>query len=230
MQTTLSATETFNDRKMIKTNFLMVLASVITFLTSCNGINNQINRENDVTIANKDSIELTTLVRQVYKWHMTKPLVDFPYKYDETADTVFVGIDWDVYAKNIDNFKKTDYFTDNFLSSHKTIASNIDSSMKRADIKWRNINDGVPLWDTDADDWCGCQDYPDNYWDILTLDSLQIVDNTASFNWTWDKEPADYPHQYRMTAKKIGDKWRINSMEGFKYYGSVEFYDKMMNE
>jgi hypothetical protein len=33
-----------------------------------------------------------------------------------------------------------------------------------------------------------------------------------------------------MTAKKIGNSWKINSMEGFKYYGSVDSYDKMMNQ
>jgi hypothetical protein len=181
-------------------------------------------------MVNKDSTELTTLVRQVYKWHNTNHLIDFPYKYEVPGDTIFIGIDWDNYNKNIEKFEKTNYFTDEFLSSHKNIASIIDSSMKKADLKWRNINEGIPLWETDADDWCGCQDYPDNYWDNLTLDSLHIENNFAIFNWTWDKASTDYPHQYKMTAKKIGENWKINSLEGFKYYGSVEYYDKMMKE
>jgi hypothetical protein len=161
--------------KMIKTNFFVILASVITFLTGCNGINNQINRENEAAIANKDSVEITSLVRQVYKWHMTKHLTDFPYKYEEPADTIFIGIDWDAYDKNVKDFRKTNYFTNDFLLFHKSIASNIDSSIRKADIKWRNANDGIPLWETEADDWCGCQDYPENYWDTLTLDSLRII-------------------------------------------------------
>jgi hypothetical protein len=207
----------------------MLLVAITTLLISCNGSNKGANEQmkNDI---HKDSIELTTLVRQVYKWHMTKHLNDFPYKYEKPSDTIFIGIDWNAYNKNIEVFKKTNYFTDDFLSFHKTIALNLDSSIKKAGIKWRNINDGIPFWDTDADDWCGCQDYPDNYWDILTLDSLQIENNFASFYWTWDKKPSSSPYEYKMTAKKIGDKWRINSIDGFKYYGNVEYYDKMMKE
>ncbi len=214
---------------MIKNYLLMALAIAILILVSCNG-GKSTNKENTSELANKDSIEITTLVRQVYKWHMTENLNDFPYEYEKPGDTIFVGIDWYEYNRNIEKFKKTNYFTDDFLASHKVIATNIDSSMKKADIKWRNINDGIPLWDTDADDWCGCQDFPDNYWEIITLDSLKVLNNFASFNWTWDKEPSDYPHHYKMTAKKIGDNWKINSLEGFKYYGSVKFYDKLMND
>lgn len=219
---------------MIKPDFLILLVLTILLLTSCNdannGTNNQTNKDNITAITNKDSVELTTLVRKVYGWHMTKHITDFPYKYKKPGDTIFIGIDWEAYDKNIETFKRTNYFTDDFFSFHKTIASNIDSSMKKADIKWRNINDGIPLWDTGADDWCGCQDYPDNYWNILTLDNIRIVKNFASFNWTWDKGPTDYPHQYKMTAKKIGDSWKINSLEGFKHYGSVDHYDKMLKE
>lgn len=208
----------------------MTLASVIILLIGCNGADNQINKLNATDKEKKDSVELTNLVRQVYKWHMTNSFIDFPYKYEKPADTIFVGIDWEIYNKNAEALKNTIFFTEDFLLSHKTIALNIDSSMKRADIKWRNINDGIPLWDTEADDWCGCQDFPDNYWQLITLDSLQIVNNSASFYWTWDKGPSDYTFHYKMTAKKIGDIWKINSMEGFKYYGSVESYDKMINE
>lgn len=214
---------------MIKTNFLLMITSVIVLLTSCNGINNPKNKKNADEIA-KDSIELTKLVRQVYKWHMTEQLSDFPYKYVRPADTIFVGIDWEAYNKNIENFKKTRFFTDDFLLFHKTIALNLDSSIKKADIKWRNINDGIPLWDTNSDDWCSCQDYPDKYWDLLTLDSIRIEKNIASFNWTWGKGSLEDTHPYKMTAKKIGEGWKINSMEGFKYYGNVAFYDKIMNK
>ena len=207
---------------------------MITLMISCASSgdkhSNQSARQKTIDQSTNDSIQLTSLVRQVYQWHMTMRLNDFPYKYEKQSDSIFTGIDWDNYNKNIETFKKTKFFTDEFLSNHRTIASNIDSSMKKADIKWRNINDGIPLWDTDADDWCGCQDYPDNYWEFLILDSLKIENNLASFYWTWDiKQRAD-SHKYKMTAKKVDDKWMINSMEGFKYYGSVEYYDKIMND
>jgi hypothetical protein len=219
---------------MMKTIFLSVLFSIMSFMISSNGSDNQssnrIKAQQTKETFTKDSIQLTELVRQVYKWHMTNPLNEFPYKYEKPVENIFTGIDWVTYNKNIEIFKKTNFFTDQFLSIHKAIALNIDSSIKKADIKWRNMNDGIPLWDLDADAWCGCQDYPDNYWEILTLSNLKIENNTASFYWTWDKAQNFDSHKYRMTAKKIGNQWRIDSLEGFNYYGSVEHYDKIMKE
>ena len=100
-----------------------------------------------------DSIELTDLVRNVYEWHMTVRLNDFPYKHEEPGDTLFVGIDWEKYNNNIKVFKQTDFFSQDFLDKHKKIALIVDSSIKKADKEWRNINDGIPIWDSNADDW-----------------------------------------------------------------------------
>ncbi|MBK7133670.1 MAG: hypothetical protein IPH69_12865 [Bacteroidales bacterium] len=217
---------------MIKTIYLTVLFSIMAFLTTCNGSNNSNRLESQQTknqLAN-DSIQLTALVRQVYKWHMTTRLNDFPYKYEKPSENIFTGIDWESYDHNIEIFKKTNFFTDQFLSYHKTLALNIDSSINKADIKWRDMNEGIPIWDTNADDWCGCQDYPDNYWEILTLTEIKIANDTASFYWTWNKSPDFAPHKYKMTALRKADQWRINSLEGFNYYGSVEYYDGIMKE
>ncbi|MFT6967039.1 MAG: hypothetical protein ACJAT1_002265 [Marivirga sp.] len=41
--------------------------------------------------------------------------------------------------------------------------------MRKADVKWRNIHDEIPIWSSDTDVWCGCQDYPDEYWNLLTI-------------------------------------------------------------
>ncbi len=53
---------------------------------------------------------------------MTNHLNDSPYKYDNPSDNIFTGIDWDSYEKNIEIFKKTNFFTDQFLAYYKTIA------------------------------------------------------------------------------------------------------------
>jgi hypothetical protein len=217
---------------MIKAIYLTIFLSIIGFLTLCKGSKNPNGLESQQSknqLAN-DSIQLTTLVRQVYNWHMTDRLNDFPYKFESSSENIFTGIDWDLYDQNIEIFKKTNFFTDDFLSSHKTIALNLDSSIKKADIKWRDMNDGIPIWDTNADNWCGCQDYPDNYWEIITLSEIKITNDSASFYWTWDASPIFAPHKYKMTAHKKGEKWRINSLDGFKYFGSVEYYDRIMKE
>lgn len=179
------------------------------------------------TITN-DSIELTLLVRKVYKWHETKFLEDFPYKFQN--DTIFTGINWEEYDKNIKLHKNTDLFTDEFFKRHKYIASIIDKSMKSADREWRNSNDGISLWQSNADDWCACQDSPDDYWKILTIDSLKINNNLASFIWTWDTKDVKDKHEYLVTAKKINNVWKINSLGWQNHNYSVEEFDKILND
>lgn len=206
---------------------LFIFYAAIIILVSCSEKSEKklIANENINNTKNNDSIEITKLIREVYEWHETNDIDDFPYKYDEIQDTIFIGIDWKKYQVNIINFKEKNFFSNEFLKKHKEIASTIDSSIKKADIKWRNINDGIPLWETGANDWCGCQDYPDNYWKLLTIDSLNVKENFANFIWTWDKE---YSHTYKVTVIKEGGKWKINSLDGFKNFYKIDDYDKMM--
>ena len=208
-------------------NFLLFCLTSI-FLFSCNKKSEKklIVKENvSANQKNIDSIELTKLTRQVYEWHNMKPTDDFPYEYNEKGDSIFIGVDWEKYQNNIKLFKQTNYFSNAFLKRHNQIAKTLDISIKKADIAWRNINDGIPLWETGADNWCGCQDYNDEYWKTIVIDSLIINNNNAKFNWSLDKFSS---HNYKITAKKENGKWKINKLDGFKYFYSVEEYDKMM--
>jgi hypothetical protein len=234
---------------MIKANLISLFITILTALSSCSNSDNKdsgkqttqeaikdsiqsisIEKRQVTQEVTSDSIQLTTLVRQVSNWHMTERLGDFPYEFDNLADSIFIGIDWEAYDKNIEIFKMTNFFSDTFLSNHKKIALIINTSIKKADIEWRNINDGIPLWVTGADNWCGCQDYPDNYWEFITIDSLNIQNNYAGFNWTWDNSQSSYPFSQEITAEKINDRWKISSIEGFNYFDSVEDYDRIMKK
>jgi hypothetical protein len=208
--------------------FAPILTIVILFF-SCHGQSDEKLNERlelEFSIQNADSTELTNLIRRVYKWHMTERLIDFPYKYDEKRDSIFIGIDWDSYRENIEIFEQTNFFSRGFLLQHKNIALTLDSSIRKADISWRNINDGIPIWDSGANDWCKCQDNPDDYWKILTIDSLIIKEENAAFKWTWDSEQ---PGFYKVTAVKEDGKWKINSLEGLNHEFTVDHYDKIMN-
>lgn len=174
------------------------------------------------------SLELTSLVRKVYKWHNLNFLEDFPYKYEN--DTIFIGIDWKKYDKNIKLHKETGLFTVDFFKRHKEIANIIDQSIKSATIEWRNERDGIPLWHSGADDWCACQDNPDNYWEFITINKLKIKNNIASFDWTWDKKTVKDKHEYSVTAKKENNVWRIKSLNWQNHNYSIEGFDKVMND
>ncbi|MCW1147116.1 hypothetical protein OJ995_02615 [Flavobacterium sp. TH16-21] len=210
-------------------NFYFVILVIILIFSCSEKAQNNIIAKDSTTInqSNIDSTELTNLVRQVYEWHMNNETEDFPYKYEDERDSIFIGIDWDKYQNNTEVFKMTNFFSIEFLNKHKEIAKNIDASIRKADLKWRNRNDGISLWETGADDWCGCQDYPDNYWKTLTIDSLVINKDIASFIWTWDEQMS---HTYRVKANKENGKWKINSLNGFKYFYTTQEYEKMMKE
>ena len=178
-----------------------------------------------------DSVELTSLVRNVYEWHETKyQNHGFPLKLNIPSDSLFVGIDWKAYNKDYEAFRKTNFFSDDFLARHRAIAMTIDSSIRQAGVEWRNAKDGIPLWSTDADDWCSCQDSPDNYWERLIISNFRFSKDAAAFNWGWGlKDGIDPPFKYEMKAKKVNGAWRVSYMEGFKYYGTVADYNKIMS-
>jgi len=215
---------------MLKMNFknhIFVFFTTTFLFISCGGsIISKIADNVDKQSKNADSIELTTLVRNVYEWHETKFRRNgYPYKLNTPTDSIFIGIDWDAYEKDMDVFKKTDFFSKNFFETHKAIGLSIDSSIKQSSVKWRNINDGIPIWDTDADDWCGCQDYPENYWKTLTLSNFIYDNGIVTFFWTWENKNEK---QYKMKAIKEDGKWRISYIEGFTFYGTATYYNTMI--
>ena len=174
--------------KMHIRNYILAVFSATAALISCNNsespetltnVDNQTHIKADSielttlganqTHINADSVELTALVRNVYEWHEIKyHNHSFPLKFNQ-SDTVFIGIDWEGYDKDYETFKRTHFFTEEFLARHRAIATTLDSLIKQSSIEWRNTNDGIPIWDTNSDDWCNCQDSPDNYWKRLTF-------------------------------------------------------------
>lgn len=214
-------------------NYIIAILPTTVMLTSCSNSEGPKtkNKVNNQTQINADSVKITALVRSIYEWHETKyQNHSFPLKFNSPPDSLFIGIDWKAYNKDYETFKRTNFFSDDFLARHREIAMAIDSSVKQASPKWRNINNGIPLWNTDTDDWCGCQDSPDNYWKQLTVSNFKFNNETVMFNWIWDnKDGIDPPFKYEMKAKKVNGTWKISYMNGFKHYGTVADYKKMMN-
>lgn len=209
--------------------YIIGLLATTTLLMSCNSSGSLKLADKEIKkYDNSDSIELTTLVRNVYEWHETKYRRNgFPFKFKLPNDSIFTGVDWDVYAKEMEVFKTTNFFSKDFFTTHRTLALSVDSSIKQATIELRNMKDGIPLWDTGADDWCDCQDYPNEYWKIITLNNFIYINDTVSFYWTWGNKNEK---QYEMKAIKEDEKWRISYIQGFKHYGTVADYNKTINK
>ncbi|SFU45481.1 hypothetical protein SAMN05216480_10436 [Pustulibacterium marinum] len=178
----------------------------------------------------RDSIALTTLVREAYTWSYDNVTDEFPYLVKNESDSIFTGIDWKAYKATMLAYKNTDYFTEEFFKYHEIVATNIDASIRSADIKWRNMNDGISLWSSEVDDWCNCQDYPEDYWKTLVINQLMIKDTIAHFNLNWENYGEYSSMNYAVTAKKVDGKWKINALEGYQNYYTKEEYASFMSE
>lgn len=215
---------------MKKTIYTILILTIFSCNKDKKTIVNSVIAENSIS-TNNDSIELLNLTKNVYQWYnKNENFDDYPYLFENKQDSIFSGINWEIYAKNIEQLKKSNFFSQDFYIKHKEIAITLDKSIKKANVKWRNTNDGIPLWESGADNWCNCQDYPDNYWDIMIIDSLKINKEKANFIWSWDSKINKESHTYKMTATKENSKWKINSISGFKNYYSIEEYDNMLKE
>lgn len=162
---------------------------------------------------NNDSVELTTLMRNLYKWHETEiedknALYDFP-----TSKTVsfYTGIDWTGHKKRLVELEKTNFFSQEFFNTYNYIALQIDSFIKinKEKIDFQHI----PDFDSDADDWCRCQWSPDNYWKSIFIKDLKIINDSASFKWDWVPSRHDL---YSVKAKKVNNVWKVSWLQGFQ--------------
>jgi len=154
-----------------------------------------------------DSAELKALVVKLLRWHNTDKKMDFEPLLKNPKDTIYTGIDWQAHKKRVTELDKTNFFTKSFLDNYQKIALHLDKELKQNKTKY--IVGELPPFGNDANEWCNCQDYPSNFWNINIV-ALKINDNTATFKWTWGDNIF-----YSIKAKKENNMWKIAEMERF---------------
>ena len=177
-----------------------------------------------VSTANQDSIQLTLLVRKLYKWHVTDTMKHDGFKPTKSnpKDTLYTGIDLAENEKAVEELKETGIFADSFLDDYRKIAVRMDKELKDGSSLWPDGE--IPTFDNDVDEWCNCQDSPVNdYWKIIKLKNIKITSNEASFKWNWGddsnysvkalKESDD--SNYNVKALKENGNWKISYLQGF---------------
>jgi hypothetical protein len=161
-----------------------------------------------------DSVKITALVRSLYKWHETAPRPDgfVPLK-KNPVDTLNTSMDLAANNKAIKELKETGLFADDFLTDYRNIAVRMDKELRDGSSLWPDGE--MPTFNDDVDEWCNCQDNPDNYWEKLTLVDLKFNNDEADFKWTWGNN-----FFYHTKAKKVAGIWKISYLEGFdmKWY------------
>mgnify|MGYP003587846635 FL=1 len=108
-----------------------------------------------------DKQEIEILVKKLYEWVETKNSNnDFNPLANKKGDK-YIGLDLNSHKKRLEELKKTNFFSQQFLDNYNKIALRIDSNLKTKKIEW--LEGDLPPFGNDANPWCNCQDYPDNY-------------------------------------------------------------------
>ncbi|HTI57406.1 hypothetical protein [Mucilaginibacter sp.] len=168
-----------------------------------------------ISKANDDSIQLTKLVRAMYKWHETDTTRagGFSPVKKNPRDTFYSGIDLNANNNAVTKLQATGLFANDFLDDYRKIAERMDKELHDGSSSWAEGE--LPSFEDDVDEWCNCQDYPDNYWEKLTLTNIRLNKSEATFKWTWGDG-----FYYKTKAKKENNVWKISYLEGFdmSYY------------
>ncbi|MDR2913291.1 MAG: hypothetical protein LBV74_00400 [Tannerella sp.] len=166
-----------------------------------------------LAVANQDALpddksQIHELVRDVYEWIENQSVgLDF----DPVTDSdgrCYVGVDMEKLYKRLEELRQSGFFAEGFLDNYRQITLDIDERLKSKEIEW--LVGDLPPYGNDVSPWCNCQDSPDDYWQILTIQDLRIENNLATFSWTWGDG-----FEYKMKAIKENNEWKIYYMEGF---------------
>lgn len=147
------------------------------------------------------------LLRNLYEWKETKSkLNDFePLEISDSES--YLGLDLSKNKQRIEELKSSNLFSEKFIENYENIVASIDLSLKAKSFEWTKGE--LPPFGLDAEIWCNCQDSPDRYWQNLTVKNLKIVNNVASFSWSFENHP-----DYNIKAIKENNAWKILFLEG----------------
>jgi len=191
--------------------YIMATARLLILLTFSGLAYSQdtkvISKVNAATNLKSDSTDLKALVINLLRWHENDKKSDFEPLLKNPKDTIYSGIDWQLYKKRVIELKNTNLFTKDFLDNYQKIALHLDKELKQNKVKYA-VGD-LPPYDH-SNEWCNCQDYPSNIWKRLKIVSLKINDNSANFKWTWGDN-----FFYSTKARKENNVWRISALEKF---------------
>jgi hypothetical protein len=192
--------------QMKKSAVLFKISCVITvvpfLLSSCNNVGSN-NKGTD------DSLQICSVLQKMYKWHDAngQNIPDFEII---VKDTLQVGVDTTELVVALNELKKTNFFTDNFLKNYEQIGRQTDYKLKHDSVKYLNeINFSFQ----DADPWTFFQDDAGKYWDSLKIRRFAINADTASLRWSVDLVADTLG--YLVKLKRENKEWKIDYLEGF---------------
>lgn len=166
-------------------------------------------------IASLDEVRLRDLTKNMYRWyHSIDPKYNQDLEVLDTEGDTYKAMDIDYLDKRLKRFKTSGFFTQNFIDNYRDITLAIDKKLKNGDLIYEVGM--LPPFGIDANLWCNCQDYPNKYWDILTVQDVSVSKNNAEYTWKWsDNYKIVLEKPYKIKAVKENGKWKIDHLESF---------------
>lgn len=198
--------------KLFLLSFIWILSASFT------PVNTDLTTTKKTFYFSTDKQQLETLIRKMYEWIETKNLVSDFDAVENKKGTKYIGLNLAAHNKKLDQLKKSNFFSKQFLDNYSKIASTIDANLKNKKMEW--LVGDLPPFGGDTNPWCSCQDYPDAYWKTMVINNLKIDKNNAGFNWSWS---AKDKFKYKVKAVKENGIWKIAYLEGFDFESYTRF-------
>ncbi len=194
-------------------NLKVVTLLIGLLFLSCNKSNQEetiVDKEavNTVDIE-KEGAKIQELLKNLYKWHeLVSSKNDFSPQLENTSDSSYTGLEIYEFKRRIDELNRAVYFSRGFIENYYKIGKTIDAKLRAKELVWEV--GGFPPFGNGANPWCNCQDVVADYWDILTINNLEITDNIATLDWTWGGD-----FSYKVKTIKNNERWEVLYLEGF---------------
>ena len=160
--------------------------------------------------------QIIEVVQGAYAWQFTSTrLSDYPVK--EDASGKIIRLDEKEIEKRITELQESGFFSDKFIEGYSERIQEINEGFQNGQIVWEEGSQ--PSFLDMGDPWCHCQDYPENFWEWLSLHNLKILSvDTESIRvgafWSFHKQPTDNRYYVEMILKD--GEWKIDALQGFQ--------------
>jgi hypothetical protein len=190
---------------------------------------NQTHSENDSnTVDDKEQIQ--GLIRRMLNWSSEHPIELLPVLTD-SKDSSCIGFDFYKHKLNLDQLKKTNLFSEEFIENYNQIIQTLDRKIKSKEFdKWYPYGE-LPTFAfaNDVDPWCLCQDIPydkPNPWDLVEVTPINLNKIKGELFWKWGKLELkedvgwkEFSYKFRVLKEK--GQWKIEYLEGFDFNNST---------
>lgn len=178
----------------------------------------EINNSN--TLDDKEQIK--NLIRQVLKWSDSKNTIDvLPFSVD-SKDSACNGFDIDKLKSNLDQLRRTNFFSEEFIQNYNKIILTLDKKIKRNEFeKWYPNSELPPFpFANDLNPWCECQDNMD--WNLVEIKIISLTKNKGELYWYWGNLSPEVNMDWKgfksiFKVIKEEGKWKITYMHGFDF-------------